>query len=137
MKKNASVDLRSRASQAKKRLVQGFYEQKTDEKNDAILCAQENGFGSLDAEVYKRIAIKREVELSHSQALAKEEEMYQKVCRLLQADGDVMDPIGKLVDRSVFDSLTSATAKQKYILDLAAKFREMSERYRNEKLYKR
>ena len=43
-----------------------------------------------------------------------------------------MNPIGQLVDRTVFDKLDEAN-RQRYILELSAKFRELRERYYKEK----
>ena len=62
----------------------------------------------------------------------RDERLYGKVRDMLDRDEDVSDPIGRLVDREVFDSLDDGN-KQRYILELSAKFRELKERYYKEK----
>jgi len=135
MKKNIDSDLKLRAKLARDRLRQGFYLKKEQELQDAIECAKNRGFGVIaDISNCKKLDVKREIELARSKTLEADEVFYKKVVALLQDDIDIIDPIGKLVDREVFDAL-SATARQKYILDLSAKFREMSERYQKECIY--
>lgn len=136
MKKNANKDLRKMATQAKKRLKKGFYHQKQQELQQAIECVKTTGgMTSEEVSLNKRLDTKREIELARSKRLEAEEQFYKKVCKLLQNDSEIIDPIGKLVDKEIFDNLQTPTARQKYILDLSAKFREMSERYNKERLY--
>lgn len=58
----------------------------------------------------------------------KEQELYQRVCKMLDKDEVVINPIQELVDYKYYNSL-SLEAKQKYIFDLSAKYKELKERY--------
>ncbi len=58
--------------------------------------------------------------------------MYKKVCDILDRDETTMNPIGQLIDSSVYDAL-DPPSKQRYILELSNKFRELKERYYKEK----
>ena len=58
----------------------------------------------------------------------REQELYEKVCRLLERDEIVINPIKELVDYKHYNSL-SLEAKQKYIFDLSEKYKEMKERF--------
>lgn len=52
---------------------------------------------------------------------------------MLDKDDDPINPIGMLIDREVYDKL-DAMGKQKYVLHLSKKYREMKERYALEKI---
>ena len=63
---------------------------------------------------------------------AADEKMYRKVCDILDSSEITLNPIGQLIEREVYDGL-DATGKQRYILELSEKFREMQERYYRER----
>lgn len=58
----------------------------------------------------------------------KEQELYNKVCKILDRDEVVINPIQELVDTKYYNSL-SLDAKQKYIFELSEKYKQMKERY--------
>ena len=51
----------------------------------------------------------------------------KKIAQLLMSNPDCIDPIGRLIDHSVYDILPEAQ-KQAYILKLSASYREISEK---------
>lgn len=57
-----------------------------------------------------------------------EQELYERVCRLLNREDVVINPIQELVDYKYYNTLT-LEAKQKYIFDLSEKYKEMKARY--------
>lgn len=57
-----------------------------------------------------------------------EQELYQKVCRLLEREDVVINPIKELVDYKYYNTLT-LDAKQKYIFDLSEKYKTMKDKY--------
>ena len=61
----------------------------------------------------------------------REQELYEKVCRLLEKEEVVINPIKELVDYKYYNSL-SIEAKQKYIFDLSEKYKSMKTRYEKE-----
>ena len=58
----------------------------------------------------------------------REQELYERVCRLLEREDVVINPIQELVDRKYYNTLT-LDAKQKYIFELSEKYKEMKNRY--------
>ena len=63
---------------------------------------------------------------------AKEQELYARVCKLLQRDEVVLNPIKELMDNKYYNSLTQE-GKQRYIIDLSEKYKELKNRYEREK----
>jgi len=62
----------------------------------------------------------------------REQELYERVCKLLEREDVVINPIQELVDRKYYNSLT-LDAKQKYIFELSEKYKEMKIRYQTER----
>ena len=58
--------------------------------------------------------------------------LYKKVCRMLNEDRIIINPINELIDKKYYDTL-SFESKQRYILDLSDKYRQMKERYDRER----
>ena len=63
---------------------------------------------------------------------AAEEEMYAKVREMLACDECVIDPIGRLIDRPLFEEMDFAE-KNRYVFDLAKIYARLKERYFREK----
>lgn len=61
-----------------------------------------------------------------------DETLYRKVCDILDRDELALNPIGQLIDAEVYSELDPA-AKQRYILELSEKFRELKDRYYRER----
>ncbi len=57
-----------------------------------------------------------------------EQELYERVCKILDSEEVIINPIQELVDRKYYNSL-SIEAKQKYIFDLSEKYKQMKDRY--------
>ena len=62
--------------------------------------------------------------------------LYEKVCKMLEDDRIIINPINELIDKKYYDSL-SIESKQRYILDLSDKYRKMKERYDRERAFSR
>lgn len=60
-----------------------------------------------------------------------DQQLYQKVCKILDGDEIVINPIKELVDYKYYNTL-SIEAKQKYIFDLSEKYKVMKIRYEKE-----
>ena len=61
----------------------------------------------------------------------REQELYEKVCKLLEREEIVINPIKELVDYKYYNSL-SLESKQKYIFDLSEQYKAMKTRYEKE-----
>lgn len=62
----------------------------------------------------------------------KEQELYDRVCKLLEKEDVVINPIQELVDKKYYNSL-NLEAKQKYIFELSEKYKQYKLRYENER----
>lgn len=61
----------------------------------------------------------------------KEQELYERVCKLLDSEEIVINPIQELIDPKYYNTLT-LDAKQKYIFDLSEKYKQMKIKYYKE-----
>ena len=57
-----------------------------------------------------------------------EQALYERVCKLLDKEEIVINPIQELIDYKYYNSL-SLEAKQKYVFELAEKYKQMKLRY--------
>ena len=55
---------------------------------------------------------------------------------MLEEDRIIINPINELIDKKYYETL-SLESKQRYILDLSDKYREMKERYDRERTFSR
>ena len=55
---------------------------------------------------------------------AKDDPLYTKVKKMLETNKDLINPIGKLIDHSVFDGL-SQTEKDRYLIDLSKRYQRI------------
>lgn len=62
----------------------------------------------------------------------KDQALYLKVCKMLDEDRIIINPINELIDKKYYNTL-SIESKQRYILDLSDKYRQMKERYDRER----
>ncbi len=60
-----------------------------------------------------------------------DQELYERVKRLLSRDEVVINPIQELIDKKYYDTL-SFDGKQKYIFDLSEKYKELKIRFERE-----
>ncbi|MDD2227142.1 MAG: hypothetical protein PHH71_00965 [Clostridia bacterium] len=60
-----------------------------------------------------------------------DERFYKKVCKILSENRDIQNPLGKLIDRNIYNSLT-VTSKEKYFFDLIDKYAECKARFEKE-----
>ena len=60
-----------------------------------------------------------------------EQELYDRVCKILSSDEIIINPIKELIDNKYYNTL-SLEGKQRYIFDLTEKYKEMKSRYERE-----
>ena len=124
---NQCKTLKDYAKEAKKRLKSGFWQ---------------NYHSELQKEVEKTggevIAVSKVVEYYSSKAEKQmrginpeEENFYQKVKELVSTEGEVPNAIGRLTDKKYYETL-SYEQKQRYLLELSARYRSALERYYRE-----
>ena len=114
MDKNCNCDaLKKLARQAKNRLSKRNYF---------------NGKGELGVDKSNFLAEYKLVLISNKE----DEKLYLKVKEILEENEDVINPIGRLVDSNKYQKLSN-NDKERYIFNLAEKYKEMKKRFEREK----
>lgn len=119
-------DLKLLAKQAKQRLKTDFWQQCKEDVDKSASAAEDRGMNKnkVRGRLYGKVksAIKGE----------ETDEFYLKVKQLLDTCGEVSDAIGRLTDREYFATL-SYEERQRYTLELSAKYLKALEKYKREK----
>ncbi|MGN0807070.1 MAG: hypothetical protein ACI4MN_01300 [Candidatus Coproplasma sp.] len=119
-------DLKVLARKAKQRLSSGFWQQC---KQDVDIKTKEAEKSGMNADRVKTHLYGKVKDTIRGQ---KEDEFYLKVKKLLDEHGEVSDAIGRLTDREYFETL-SYSERQRYTMELSARYLEALEKYRKEK----
>lgn len=114
------------ARAAKKRLKTNYWDERKKDIDESATRARETGVN--ESAVINGMYGKIRDELRGEQV----DEFYLKVKRLLDSEGEVSDAIGRLTDKEYYATL-SYEEKQRYNLQLSAKYIEALEKYRKEK----
>lgn len=126
-------ELKRRALLAKQRLKMGYWQRMYEEKQKTLDQIGNNGNSVRLVNDLQLEKVRRDENKALDSEKADEEELfYCKVCNILENDENATNPIGQLIDRNEFERL-DADNRQRYILKLAQKFREMRERYYRER----
>lgn len=125
-------ELKRRARLAKQRLKMGYWETFEEQKAKVIDAVGTTENGVVLANELVREKIKREFKFVNDAQAQKDEILYSKVCAILDSDEIVMNPIGRLVNKDEYERLDD-NGRQRYILELSEKFRELQERYYKER----
>ncbi len=125
MSHKKTSELKKRARLAKQRLRMGYWESVARREEEQ--SRQEDG-----AFAARRSIVLPVFDGENSVGSSRDERMYKKVCEILDRDETTINPIGQLIDNELYSSLDAA-AKQRYILELSNKFRELKERYYRER----
>jgi hypothetical protein len=123
----ANKTLKDYAKEAKKRMKSSFWQDYKAKLNSEILKAEESGESPSKITQYYQ----NKASVTVKGVKSDEEEFYQKVKTLLSTVGEVSDALGRLTDKEYFNSL-SYDQKQRYTLELSAKYVKAKERYYKE-----
>lgn len=132
----AYSELKKRAMLAKQRMKMGYWQSLREEKIKILSEVGTSVVGQQFASEVQRAKYARDTNnvINRSQG-NKDEQLYIKVCKILDEDEDATNPIGQLVDQEEYGRLDDA-GRQRYILELSKKFREFKERYYRERIGK-
>lgn len=119
-----SGELRKRCQLAKQRLKMGYWDSIREGRNTQPT-------DSVAIPDNARLRLRRELTCETTESVA-DERMYKKVCDILDSDEVALNPIGQLIESDVYTALDAA-GKQRYILELSNKFRELKDRYYRER----
>ena len=129
MGQNAGKSLRTLARQAKCRMKENFWESYKREQAEKQKIAQANGANTQEAERFFVHEVERKI-----RGEDEVDEFYERVKELLLKEGEVSDAIGRLTDRTLYDSL-SYTEKQRYTLALSERYLRALERFKRECIF--
>lgn len=131
MKKEMS-EIKRRALLAKQRMKMGYWQKMQEERDKLSAETEDSSKLTLASDLRKKeYEIRNKVALGDDFA-EKDEKMYIKVRDILDRDENVLNPIGQLMDRNAYEEMDEGN-RQRYILELSSKFRELRERYYKEK----
>ncbi len=115
------------AKEAKLRLKSGYWQNYHNTIQEEVKKTGAEGIKASKVVQYYSEKAQKEI-----RGINKEEELfYQKVKALLETEGEVANAIGRLTDKEYFESLTYEQ-KQRYTLELSAKYRQALQRYYRE-----
>lgn len=130
MSKTEQKNFRNMAKEAKARLKNGFWENYRRDLAGELARAKNEGLNESKVERYFAGKI------TYTIRGGDDDGFYEKVKRLLLAEGEVSDAIGRLTDKEEFEKL-SYEEKQRYTLRLSEKYLKALERFRREMQFER
>jgi hypothetical protein len=119
-------DLKSAARAAKQRLKSDFWSDCAAEADKNVLAARQMGLNEAKIKAGYIGRVKSSLKGEEP------DEFYLKVKELLDTYGEVSDAIGRLTDKEYFATL-SYEERQRYTLELSAKYLKALEKYKREK----
>ncbi len=129
MNDNANcLSMKDYAKRAKRRMASGFWDKIRQERDEYIKNNSQENPQKIKEYYSKRLM--REIYFSASQD--EDEELYHKVCKLLNKNDYILNPISYLIDHKEYDKL-DFYAQQAYLIKLADKYNRLRERYEREK----
>ena len=136
MAKREYGELKKSAMLAKQRLRMGYWQQLKEERERVLSKMGDSEANKrLVSEAQRARLIRDTASIINRAQAGEDEKLYERVCRILDEDEDVINPIGRLIEHDEYDSLDDG-GRQKYILELSKKYRELKERYYAERLSK-
>ncbi len=114
--------------EAKGRLKSGFWQNYKKEVDTEVIRAEKEGVSVSKVKEYYAEKVREDIFKTSNSA----ETFYFKVKNLLDSVGEVSDALGRLTDKEKYETL-SYEEKQRYNLDLSAKYLKAVERYKKEK----
>lgn len=119
-------DIKVLARAAKKRLKNNFWDDCRKNFDEGATEAKLRGISEIKVKSTLTRRVKSEIKGE------KEDEFYLRVKALLDSEGEVSDAIGRLTDKDYYEGL-SYEEKQRYNLQLSARYLAALSRYRHEK----
>lgn len=116
---------KSLAKEAKMRMKNGFWKECREKLDSEREHAKREGINESRLERYFTQKVTTEIKGDAP------DEFYLKVRDLLLSEGEVSDAIGRLTDKTYYDTL-SYSEKQRYTLELSEKYLRALERFKRE-----
>lgn len=130
MQNSNKNELKNLAKMAKRRLKTGFWEDYKAAVETNVSLAENEGISESNVIRYYKTRASEAI----SGRNEKNDAFYGKVKNILDTYGDVSDILGRLCDEKYMKTL-SYQGRQRYLFDLAAKYRECRKKYDQEKKF--
>ncbi len=130
MAKSNKNEIKNMAKLAKQRLKSGFWEDCQEHVSESVTKAKAEGESSSSVIRYYKTRVTRIIGGYNEEA----EAFYQKVKSILDTYGEVSDIIGRLCDVEYMKTL-NFQQRERYITEIASRYRECKERYEQEKKF--
>lgn len=124
------ISLKEYAKQARKRLMNGYWEGVRDDRQRFLEAHYHRGDNLSQLKKMFRKKVENELFGSDNENNA-DDELYKKVAKLLTENEYVLNPIMQLIDHDEYDKLDEH-AKQNYIFELTDKYNELKTRFEKE-----
>ena len=125
-------ELKRRALLAKQRMKIGYWRKMQEERELLLSKSNDSSQLQLLSSLQRSEYVRQSGFAFNKERTDKEEQLYSKVCNILTTDENTTNPIGQLVERDIYEAMDEHN-RQRYILELSQKFRELKERYYKEK----
>ncbi|MBR2967890.1 MAG: hypothetical protein IKC35_03830 [Clostridia bacterium] len=135
MAKKAISELKKRALLAKQRMKMGYWEKMMRDREKLISEVGSTYENKKLISDYQREKYNREINVTVNKRAHEDELLYDKVKLILESNEIIINPIARLIDEKEYEQMDGET-KQRYILELSNKFRELKERYFRENISK-
>ncbi len=129
---NSEKSIKEYAKEAKKRLKSSFWQNYKAKVDSEVKRAAEDGTNASKVVEYYQTKAAVTVRGVKNE----DEDFYLKVKDILDNFGEVSDALGRLTDKAYFDTL-SYEQKQRYTLNLSARYVKAKERYYKENKYEK
>lgn len=127
---NVAKSVKEAAREARNRLGSGYWQKLYREREVIMEKAKAEGISESKVKEYYADIAEKEIKGKDLDF----EAFYQNVKRLLDAEGEVGNALGRLTDKAYYESLTYEQ-RQKYNLNLSEKYIRSLERYYREKKF--
>ena len=127
---NEAKSVKEAAREARNRLGSGYWQKLYREREVIMEKAKAEGISESKVKEYYADIAEKEIKAKDLDF----EAFYQNVKRLLDAEGEVGNALGRLTDKAYYESLTYEQ-RQKYNLNLSEKYIRSLERYYREKKF--
>ena len=127
-------ELKKRALLAKQRMKMGYWQELMRQREVMINKAGDTAPNLQLISEVQRAEIKRDANIIINNPIeSRDEALYASVKQILDEDKFASNPIGRLIEEDKYAVLDEA-GKQRYVLELSKKYKELKERYLKERI---
>jgi len=127
-------ELKKRALLAKQRMKMGYWQELMRQREAMISKAGDTAPNLQLISEVQRAEIRRDANIIINNPLeSRDEALYANVKKILDEDEYASNPIGRLIEEERYAALDES-GKQRYVLELSKKYKELKDRYLKERI---